>query len=193
MKKSLLLTRKITRGDDIVSARTLREIGQIHFKRKEYTNATSCLKESLKIFFERKGMDSIEVANSLLDTAFVFHKTEKHHKVIYCCDEVMAVYKVNHNHFGTEYHFGVALGKCNGLKAIAHNSLDEPEAAFEFFQQSIHLFKLSFQALVINQFNNDQRDDYMFFASIEVRKAKLHDKLGQESKAMRHYTSKFEP
>lgn len=135
-------------------------------------------------------MDSIEVAHTWLDNAFVFHETGDHHKVLYCCSEVLAIFELKYSGMETNYNYGIPFGRCFGLKAITHDAINESDAAIEAFQRSIDTFNLVFKDMKPETFKSEQRDDYMFFISIEVRKAKLHDKLGQDSKAMRYYTSK---
>lgn len=167
----------------------MQKLGNIHFKRKEYSTASSFLRESVKIFSEHFGYESIEVAHTLLDTASVFNKLSKHKNVIYCCGEVITIYNLKYAGRDSEYTFGVPLAKCFGLKAISHDSFKETTAAVECFEKSIQISNLYLQNLApIHDLNAEERDSFMFFASLTVKKAKLHERIDQEIIAMRHYT-----
>ena len=77
----------------MTNATIMRKLGNIRSKRKEFKQASPFLKESIKIYSYQFGVDSIEVVQTLLDSAYVFHKLGKHYKDIYCCTEIIDVYK----------------------------------------------------------------------------------------------------
>ena len=56
LRKSLTLTRKVLEGHDLTTAMTLRKLGNIHFKRKNYEMALSCLEESVISFSHEIGV-----------------------------------------------------------------------------------------------------------------------------------------
>ena len=112
-----------------------------------------------------------------------------HPAALYPPQEIIPIYEAKS--IETDLKSNAPLGKCLGLQGIAHDSLNDVNAAIDFYKKSIHAFSKSFQNFkAIESYNPSERDNFMFYASIELRKAKLHDKISQETKAMRHYQSK---
>ena len=139
-KESLALAKKDPRGNEAAIGMTMRKLGKVNVKKFEYKTACSFFKESLQIFSNQFGADSIEVVHTLLDTAYAFHRLKDHQKVIYCCIEIIATNEVKYNEAQNNFKFGAPLARCFGLAAITHEILNETTAAMNYFEQSIHTY-----------------------------------------------------
>lgn len=190
-KESLVLAKKNPKANEVAIGMTMRKIGNIQVKKSEFNTACSYFRESLQLFSNRFGADSIEVTNTLLDTAYAFHRLRDHQKVIYCCSDIRATNEVKFNEAKNSYKFGSPLGKCLGLAAVTHEILNETTVAMTYFEQSIHTYSLCLRGISADSdLNVDERESFLSFASILVRKAKLNERIGEEDIAMGHYKSK---
>ena len=177
----------------MTNATTMRKLGNIRSKRKEFKQASPFLKESIKIYSYQFGVDSIEVVQSLLDSAYVFHKLGKHYKDIYCCTEIIDVYKKKYAEGQDQNEFAAPLAKGYGLKVVTHDTLNETEAAIECFdKESIHIYNLCLDDFTaFENLDTEEKDNYIFYTSMIVRNAKLQERMGEDVIAMRHYRSKI--
>jgi tetratricopeptide (TPR) repeat protein len=81
------------------------------------------------------------------------------------------------------------LAKAYGLKGIIHEQLKEYMTAIDCYDNSRKLYSSKYgkKRHRLSETDADPDSDYMFYTSIVFRKAKVHERMGEENVASRYY------
>ncbi len=183
---SYALIRKYGEINNPINATILRKMGKIHAQKLNHTNALGCFYDAIKIYSHQSTTCNIEIAHVLMDVAFLFHRRKNYKKVLLCCFEIIPVLEREMN----EIKICDTLAKCRGLMAIAHDELKEFDIAMSSYQESIAMFNRYVLKNIQSSLTKDMEESYIFLASTNARKARLHERLNQDSLALQQYESK---
>lgn len=182
----LAIIRKIGRNDYFLKALTMRKMGEIYAKRHEHKNALECFQEAIKVYSNQETGYNLDIAYILLDVAFIFYHQGKYEKVLLCCSANISVFERGKD----EMEITAILGKCLGLKAIAHDELNDSDVAMEFYDKSIEAFRAYLSKSAQGTSKEKLQEKSIFLASSCARKARLHERLNQDSMAIKQYSCK---
>lgn len=144
-----------------------------------------CFREAIKIYSNQSNTNNIEIAHTLLDVAFAFHEQGNYEKVLICTTSIIPALETER----AELDYHLTLGKCVGLKAIAHYELNELDNALKSYDLSIKCFDQHLNSIPTSD-SKGTKETYIFLASTRARKARVHERLCQDSTAIRQYSCK---
>ena len=185
-KDSLAIIGKTNRNNYFLKALTRRKMGEIYAKRYDHNNALECFQEAIKVYSHQETGYNLDIAYILLDVAFIFYHQGKYKKVSLCCSANIAVFEKEKD----DLEISAILGKCLGLKAIAHDELNESDEAMEFYEKSIEAFRAYLSKSIQDTSKEKLKEKCIFLASSCGRKARLHERLNQDSMAIKQYYCK---
>ena len=185
-KESLILLRKHSSKNDSMKGIILQKLGKIHVQKKNYSIALGCFYEAIKIYSNQNIAVNVKIAHIMLDMAFLFFCKGNHSKVLLCCSATLPVLEKEKG----QENLNIILAKCRGLKAIAHDELDEYDNALGSYEESIQAFRCFVSNNSFSSLTKDMKETYIFLASTCARKATLYERLNQDALAIRQYSGK---